>query len=140
MKVKFPNKNSLPGSLCYVLKGIWAVMEILKLFKNYPKHLEIVTELSESNSTHPILQTVMDSCVDLVPLEVGMTSKRFEYMDFTNSMVFAEIFIISKKIMARQIRNFIVEIFDLWTMMLIFFSFLTMTFIIWFSNILISTK
>ena len=119
-------------------QGIWSILKIMDLV--HDPHLKIVTNLSSSSSTHPILQTVMDSCVDLVPLEVGMTSKRFEYMDFTNSMVFAEIFIISKKIMARQIRNFIVEIFDLWTMMLIFFSFLTMTFIIWFSNILINTK
>ena len=48
-------------------------MDILKLFKNHPRELELVTELSESNTTHPILQTVMDQCVDLVPLEVGMT-------------------------------------------------------------------
>ena len=67
------------------------------------------------------------------------SSKRFEYLDFTNSMVFAEIFIISKNIMTRQIRNFILEIFDLWTMMLICLSFITMTFIIWFSNSIINT-
>ena len=41
--------------------------------------------------------------------------------------------------MTRQIRNFILEIFDLWTMMLICLSFITMTFIIWFSNSIINT-
>ena len=75
-----------------------------------------------------------------MPLEVGMTSERFEYLDFTNAMVFADVHIISKKTITHSLRNFITEIFDLWTMLLIGISFITMTFIIWFSNSLMNSE
>ncbi len=35
-----------------------------------------VTELSESNVTHELLQTCMDLKVDLVPIEFGFTHNR----------------------------------------------------------------
>ena len=53
-------------------------MDMLKLFKNYPKELELVTKLSPSNTTHPILQTVMDQCVDLVILILALMIKLFK--------------------------------------------------------------
>ena len=53
-------------------------MDMLKLFKNYPKELELVTKLSPSNITHPILQTVMDQCVDLVILILALMIKLFK--------------------------------------------------------------
>ena len=60
-------------------QGIWSVLFMTNLSKNL-KNLEIVTDLSPSNFTHPILQTVIDGKVDLVPLEVGMTSQRHGYL------------------------------------------------------------
>ena len=58
-------------------------MDMLKLFKNYPKKLELVTELSPSSTTHPILQTVMDQCVDLVN-NLGCGNHMIEASPFNN--------------------------------------------------------
>ena len=36
--------------------------------------------------------------VDLAPIEVGMTSQRFQILDFTNAVNFGEVVIISRKV------------------------------------------
>lgn len=94
----------------------------------------LIIELSASNTTHPLLQTVKDSKVDVAPLEVGLTSQRFSFLDFTNPVTFAEIHIISKRIDANEIREFLLDIYDFPTMICILLSFVLMTCIIYFSQ------
>ena len=51
-------------------QGVWSSLRILELI-NDDLNLELVTELSPSNTTHPIIQTVQDGKVDIAPIEVG---------------------------------------------------------------------
>jgi hypothetical protein len=50
-----------------------------KLNLNY----SIVTEVSESNLTHPIIQTVSDDKVDIVADSFVPTQKRHKFVDFS---------------------------------------------------------
>ena len=51
-------------------QGVWSSLRILELI-NDDLNLEMITELSPSNTTHPIIQTVQDAKVDIAPIEVG---------------------------------------------------------------------
>ena len=51
-------------------QGVWSSLRILELI-NDDLNLELVTELSPSNTTHPIIETVQNGKVDIAPIEVG---------------------------------------------------------------------
>ena len=57
-------------------QGVWSSLRILELM-NEDLNLELVTELSPSNTTHPIIQSVQDGKVDIAPIEVGKFSQLF---------------------------------------------------------------
>ena len=59
---------------------------------------------------------------------------RFQYLDFTTALDFAETIIVSRNVLKSELRNFIYEIFDVPIMIAILMSFLTLTFMIWLSN------
>ena len=57
--------------------GIWSTLDIFKLLGLNPTtDLEVVTNLSNSNTTHPLLQTVVDGRADVAPFEFGITLNR----------------------------------------------------------------
>ena len=59
--------------------GIWSTLDILKLLGLNPaSDLEVVTNLSNSNTTHPLLQTVADGRADVAPFEFGITLNRYK--------------------------------------------------------------
>lgn len=129
----FPNDIWFKTPSLWYGRGLWAARDMHKMLK-MDEELMIETRLSQSNFTHPLLQTVMDSRVDVAPIEVGMTSQRHEFLDFTNPVVYANIHIISKRIQPNDIGDFLLGIFDQPTMICIAVSFVVMTGIIWFSN------
>lgn len=129
----FPNDIWFKTPSLWYGRGLWAARDMHQMLK-MDQDLMIETRLSESNFTHPLLQTVMDARVDVAPIEVGMTSQRHEFLDFTNPVVYAKIHIISKRIQPNDIGDFLLGIFDQPTMICIGLSFVVMSSIIWFSN------
>ncbi len=102
--------------------GVWGALSVLQLMGNRSDNLEMVTELSPSTTTHPLLQTVMDGRVDVAPIEVGITHQRYQHMDYSQYTVYAPTVIISKSVDKTTLGNFIAEIFDLPTGVGIFLS------------------
>lgn len=51
----------------------------------FSKGVEIITQISKSNRTHPVVQTVADGIVDLVADNFVSTHERFRFVDFSYS-------------------------------------------------------
>ena len=66
----------------------------------------------------------------------GMTSQRHDLVDYTHAVNFGEVVIISRRILSNVSGNFVAEIFDFPTTIGIIISFLALTLIVWFSNII----
>ena len=107
--------------------GIWSLLDILK-FTNSNDTLEIFVDSSN------ILESVANAEVDVAPYEFGLTSQRYNIVDYTNTVHFSDVVIFSKSKSGTIVKNFILEIFDLPTFLLILFSFLILTSLIWLHN------
>ena len=55
-------------------QGIWSTSDVIKMIGM--TDFEAVTDLSNSTTTHPLIQTVLDKRVDFAPYEMGITLKR----------------------------------------------------------------
>ena len=97
--------------------GIWSLLDILKLAKSN-ETLEIVTESSG------ILESVANAEVHVAPYEFGLTTQRYNIVDYTNTVHFSDVVIFSKSKTGTIVKNFILEIFDVPTFLLILLSFL----------------
>ena len=83
------------GNGTYVVKGegSWVMWNTIATF---PAGIEIVTDLSESSVTHPVVQTVADGKVDVVVDNFVATSDRFAFVDFAYVYKFTETTIFSR--------------------------------------------
>ena len=69
------------GQITWKGQGIWSAQDILKLLGLDSKtDLEIVTDLSNSTTTHPLLQTVADGRADVATIEFGITLNRLKIL------------------------------------------------------------
>ena len=57
-------------------QGIWSTSDVIRLISGSSSNIEVVTDLSNSTTTHPLIQTVLDRRVDFAPYEFGITLKR----------------------------------------------------------------
>ena len=58
---------------------------------------EIVVDLLEDESHHPLLNTVRLGAVDIAPVEVVFNERRFSYLDYSHHVSFTELVIISPR-------------------------------------------
>jgi hypothetical protein len=123
-------------SVSWVGHGLWTAIDLMYMMGKNQSHLELVTELSTSTTTHPMLQTVIDGRVDFAPLEVGMTSQRYKVLDYSHAIIFTGPVIISRQIEPSMSGNFVAEIFDMATVLCMLASMVLMILIVWFSNYL----
>ncbi len=73
-------RNDFKSKL-FFFTGIWSTVDILTLLGlNTNTELELVTELSQSNTTHPLLQTVAEGRADFAPYEFGVTHNRNKFL------------------------------------------------------------
>ncbi len=71
----------LDGQITWKGQGIWSMQDILKLLGlNSETDIEIVTELSNMTTMHPLLQTVVDGRVDVGTIEFGVTLNRYKHL------------------------------------------------------------
>ncbi len=83
------------GNGTHVLKGRgpWLLWNTRA---SYPAGFDIVTDVSQSSVTHPVVQTVADGKVDVVADSFVTTYERFSFVDFSYVTSFTTTSIISK--------------------------------------------
>ena len=111
----------------------WA-LDILQLINISLSDIEIVTELSPSNITHPLIQTISDGKADLLAVSAGMTHSRYSLVDFSGATGFSETVIFSKKQRMEIGGNFLAMTFDLPTYVLAMLSVMLVSLTFWLSQ------
>ena len=103
--------------------GLWSILDILGFAQN--SSLEIVPKSSG------LLHAVANGQADVAPYEFGLTSQRYNIVDYTNTVHFTDVVILSKTKTGTIIKNFILEIFDVPTFICIGLSFIILSLLIW---------
>ena len=111
----------------------WA-LDLLQDINISLSDIEIVTELSPSNITHPFIQTISDGKADLITANAGMTHSRYNLVDFSGATGFLGTLIISKKQKMETDGNFLAMTFDLPTFVLAILSMMLVSLTFWLSQ------
>lgn len=114
--------------------GTTFLMNLVQMMNISLADIEIVTELSPSNITHPFIQTVLDGKADLIPIEAGMTYSRHKLVDFSGPVGYVESCIFSKKRTNQAVGNFLTKTFDIYSFGAIIVSTLLVSLTLWISQ------
>ena len=115
-------------------KGVTWIMDLIQLMNISLSEVEIVTDLSPSNITLPLIQTIADGRADTVPIALGMSHSRYKLVDFTGPTYFSDTKIFSKKRPAELMANFLSKTFDLPSFAMVMVSTMIISFVIWISQ------
>ena len=114
--------------------GLTFVMNLAQLMNISLSDVEIVSDLSPSNITHPVIQTVADNKADVFPVQAGMTPLRYTIVDFSGPIGQTGSTIFSKKQTNESIGNFLTRTFDLYSFVAIIVSTMCVSFTLWLSQ------
>ena len=130
----YPVKSDLSHSTTWKGFGVTWMMDIMQLMNISLAEVKIVTDLSPSNITNTLLQTVADDKADMVPVESGMTYSRYQIIDFTGPTGVAETMIFSKKQVTENNGNFLYKTFDQPSFIMVLISILSVSIAFWASQ------
>ena len=111
--------------------GVTWILDLVQLMNISLSEVEMVTELSPSNVTHPWIQTLVDGKADIVPAKAGITHSRYQFVDFSHSIEYIETRIFSKKQPKKLMGNFIYKTFDTPSFVMILISLVCISIAIW---------
>ena len=114
--------------------GITWMLDIIQVMNMSLADVEIVTELSPSNVTHPLIQTLMDGKADVLPAHAGVSHKRYQFVDFSAPLGYTSSVLYSKKQTNELPGNFLSSTFDLTSYILILITMATVGLAVWVSQ------
>ena len=127
----YPSTGTSPNTTLWKGHGIWYMMDIFRMMSLPTDGVSVVTELSPSNITHPILQTVADGRADTVMIQAGMTAERISLVDYSCPVGDTQTKIYSRKPSPSISGDFLTNTFDSYSLFATFLSILAVSFTCW---------
>lgn len=130
----FPTNGDSCNTTVWKGRSVTWLLDIIQLMNISLPDVEVVTKLSPSKVTHPLIQTVSDGRVDALFVRVGMTYQRSKLVGFSGPIDFIESVVISKKRTNELSGDFLYQTFDLPSFGMVTASILLISFATWISQ------